>query len=100
MKGYKMLAVIWQDLRAERENSILLFESAEQMAAYIKCEHKLTLTEYQRIKKDKYAVICPDAEGKDRLIGDDDAIHDMGYPRGSVSYTMVDCNDQREWDIT
>ncbi|KKL90425.1 hypothetical protein LCGC14_1904760, partial [marine sediment metagenome] len=70
-----MLAVISQDLCAPMENGILLFESVEQMAMYIKCVHELTPTEWQQIEKDKYAVICPDGEGKDRLDKDDNEEH-------------------------
>ncbi len=95
-----MLAVIWQDLRAETENSILLFESARQLAMYISQVHHLSDKEKQQIEKNGYAVICPDDGGKDRLIADNDAIHDMEYPRGSVSYSSVCCNDQREWEIS
>lgn len=94
-----MLAVIWQDLRAEAENSVILFESTKQMARYVQCEHKLTQEEYERIAEQGYAIICPNEEGKGKLTGDDDEIHRMEYPRGSVSYGSVCCNDQREWEV-
>ena len=91
-----MLAVIWQDLRAEMENSILLFENAEQMAVYISYEHGLKVGEKEQIVKDGYAVLSVNDDGQLYLLRDNNSI--IEAPRGSFSYTAVDCNDQREWE--
>ena len=94
-----MLAVIWQDLCAEMENSILLFENSNQMARYIQCEHKLTNHERKIIAERGSVILCTRDDGTYYLAKDADEIHYTEYPRGSVSYTSVCCNDQREWEM-
>lgn len=90
-----MLAVISQDLRAEMENGVLLFESVKQMAAYLKHEYGLTTKEWQQIEKDKFAILHTREDGTYYLVSEDT----VNPPRGSVSFASVYCNDQREWEI-